>query len=107
MAPDSSTTEPATVLPVLCWAWAGAADAISIPSAITHPLVRQRLMGVLLELTWDLFPAARDAELYHRPPRSCHQPGPRMSAFRYRETPTGGPSAASSLLWMPPKPPLE
>ena len=43
--------EPDTVLPVLCWAWAGTAAARSTPSATTHPCVRQRLIGVLLELS--------------------------------------------------------
>src|SRR6266487_1401716 len=47
----SSTTEPETVLPALGWARAGPADARNTPSATTHPFVRQRLMGVLLELS--------------------------------------------------------
>src|SRR5258707_6764629 len=51
MAPDSSTTEPETVLPAFGWARAGPADARSIPSAATPPFVRQRLMGILLELS--------------------------------------------------------
>src|SRR5438477_2176022 len=69
MPPDSSTTVPETVPPPFGWAAAGTAMSIA-PSARTHPVAGQRLIGSSL-MAWGSAPRSRGGRPIPQPASDC------------------------------------